>query len=95
MKKKRRYLKDLIPVNINKLVLETGYFEIQIDGTLLSLSPETHRCQAGVAACAVFVTQCPFGSRKLAQAHRGVLVYASRRPAARQRKSGAVALADV
>jgi hypothetical protein len=42
MKKKRRYLKDLIPVNINKLVLETGYFEIQIDGTLLSLSPQAY-----------------------------------------------------
>ena len=30
MKKKRRYLKDLISVNINRLVLETGYFEIHV-----------------------------------------------------------------
>ena len=42
MKKKRRYLKDLIPVDINKLVLETGYFEIEIGGVLLSLAPERH-----------------------------------------------------
>src|SRR5262249_44615665 len=42
MKKKRRYLKDLIPVNINKLVLETDYFEVQIGDTLLSLNPERH-----------------------------------------------------
>jgi len=42
MKKKRRYLKDLIPVDINKLVLETGYFEIEIAGNLLSLAPERH-----------------------------------------------------
>jgi hypothetical protein len=38
--KKRRYLKDLIPVDINKLVLETGYFEIEIGGVHLSLAPE-------------------------------------------------------
>jgi hypothetical protein len=42
MKKKRRYLKGLIPVDINKLVLETGYFEIQIAGNLVSLVPGRH-----------------------------------------------------
>jgi hypothetical protein len=42
MKQKRRYLKDLIPVDINKLVLETGYFEIETGGNLLSLAPERH-----------------------------------------------------
>ena len=42
MKKQRKYLKDLIPVNINKLVLETGYFELQLESGLLSLSPERH-----------------------------------------------------
>src|SRR5215813_9712162 len=42
MKKQRKYLKDLIAVNINKLVLETGYYEIQIGGILLSLAPERH-----------------------------------------------------
>jgi hypothetical protein len=42
MKKKRRYLKDLIPVDINKLVLKTGYFEIEIGGVFLSLAPERH-----------------------------------------------------
>jgi hypothetical protein len=35
-------LKDLIPIDINRLVLETGYFEVQIGGTLLSLAPERH-----------------------------------------------------
>jgi len=30
MKKKRRYLKDVISVNINRLGLETGYFEIHV-----------------------------------------------------------------
>lgn len=40
MKKKRRYLKDLIPVDINKLVLETGYYELQIGDIHLSLAPE-------------------------------------------------------
>jgi len=42
MKKRRRYLKDLIAIDINRLVLETGYFEIQIGDILLSLAPE--RC---------------------------------------------------
>jgi hypothetical protein len=42
MKKKRRYLKDLIPVNINSLVLETGYYELRIGDKLLSLAPERH-----------------------------------------------------
>jgi hypothetical protein len=42
MKKQRKYLKDLISVNINRLVLETGYFEIQIGDILLSLHPERH-----------------------------------------------------
>ena len=40
MKKKRRYLKDLISIDINRLVVETGYFEIQIGDILLSLAPE-------------------------------------------------------
>src|SRR5262245_61347830 len=40
MTKKRRYLKDLIPVNVNKLVLETGYYEITIGDIHLSLAPE-------------------------------------------------------
>jgi len=30
MEKRRKYLKDLNPVDINKLVLETGYFEIHV-----------------------------------------------------------------
>jgi hypothetical protein len=42
MKKQRRYLKDLIPVNINELVLATGYYELQIGDKLLSLAPERH-----------------------------------------------------
>jgi len=42
MKKQRKYLKDLIPININELVLATGYFEIQIGGILLSLAPERY-----------------------------------------------------
>jgi hypothetical protein len=40
MKKKRRYLKDLVPVDINKLVLETGYFELQLESG--DLSPFFH-----------------------------------------------------
>ena len=36
MKKKRRYLKDLIPVSVNELVLATRYFELQIGDKLLS-----------------------------------------------------------
>jgi len=42
MEKSRKYLKDLISVNINKLVLETGYFELQIGDIHLSLAPERH-----------------------------------------------------
>jgi len=42
MKKQRRYLKDLIAIDINKLVLETDCFEVQIGGSLLSLNPERH-----------------------------------------------------
>jgi hypothetical protein len=42
MTKRRKYLKDLIPININSLVLETGYFEVQIGDTLLSYNPERH-----------------------------------------------------
>src|SRR5262249_465384 len=40
MTKQRKFLKDLIPVNINELVLATGYFELQIGGIHLSLAPE-------------------------------------------------------
>ena len=42
MKKQRKYLKDLIPISINRLVLESGYFEVRIGDTLLSLNPERH-----------------------------------------------------
>lgn len=46
MKKQRKYLKDLIPININKLVLYDGSFEYQFDGNTLSLVPESYgkRC---------------------------------------------------
>src|SRR5262245_8587159 len=53
MKKKRRYLKDLIPVNINSLVLETGYFELQIGDKLLSLAPD--RCPDGSYVISLFL----------------------------------------
>jgi len=53
MKKRRKYLKDLIPVNINKLVLETGYFELQIGDKLLSLAPD--RCPDGSYVISLFV----------------------------------------
>jgi hypothetical protein len=45
-KKQRKYLKDLIAVNINKLVLYDGSFEYQFDGNTLSLVPENYgkRC---------------------------------------------------
>jgi len=39
MKKQRKYLKDLIAININKLVLYDGSFEYQFDGNTLSLVP--------------------------------------------------------
>jgi len=42
MKKQRKYLKDLIPVKVNKLVLYDGSFEFQFDGNTLSLVPETY-----------------------------------------------------
>src|SRR5262245_32301902 len=42
MKKQRKYLKDLIPININSLFLETGYYELQIGDIHLSLAPERH-----------------------------------------------------
>lgn len=35
-------MKDLLPVNINELVLATGYFEVEIGGVPLSLAPERH-----------------------------------------------------
>src|SRR5262249_7235393 len=41
-KKRRKYLKDLIAVNINRLVLVDGYFELQIGDIHLSLAPERH-----------------------------------------------------
>ena len=46
MKQKRRYLKDLIPVDINKLVLYDGSFEYSFNGNTLSLVPENYgkRC---------------------------------------------------
>ena len=46
MKKQRRYLRDLIPININRLVLYDGSFEYQVDGNTLSLVPESYgkRC---------------------------------------------------
>jgi hypothetical protein len=45
-KKRRKYLKDLIAVDINKLVLYDGSFEYQFDGNTLSLVPENYgkRC---------------------------------------------------
>src|SRR5262245_16017337 len=42
MTKQRKHLKDLIPININALVLETGYFEVRLGDTLLSFNPERH-----------------------------------------------------
>ena len=53
MEKKRRYLKDLIPVNINSLVLATGYYELQIGDKLLSLAPD--RCPDGSYVISLFV----------------------------------------
>src|SRR5262249_8165349 len=52
MKKHRKYLKDLLPVNINKLVLATGYFELQIGDKLLSLAPD--RCPDGSYVISLF-----------------------------------------
>src|SRR5215471_10968548 len=42
MKKSRKYLKDLIPISINRLVLYDGSFEFHFDGNTLSLVPETY-----------------------------------------------------
>jgi hypothetical protein len=53
MKKRRKYLKDLIPVNINELVLATGYYELQIGDKLLSLAPD--RCPDGSYVISLFV----------------------------------------
>jgi len=53
MKKQRKYLKDLIPVNINELVLSTGYYEITIGDKLLSLAPD--RCPDGSYVISLFV----------------------------------------
>src|SRR5262249_11855020 len=46
MKKPRKYLHNLISVNINRLVNYDGSFEYQFDGNTLSLVPESHgkRC---------------------------------------------------
>ena len=66
-------MKDLIPVNINSLVLETGYFELQIGDKLLSLAPD--RCPDGSYVISLFVNHCR--QRKTwelsARPHRGRL----------------------
>jgi hypothetical protein len=36
----KKFLKNLIPVNINRLVLVTDYYEVQLESGLLSLQPE-------------------------------------------------------
>jgi hypothetical protein len=41
MTKPRKYLRDLIPININRLVLYDGSFEYHFDGNTLSLVPES------------------------------------------------------
>jgi len=53
MNKPRKYLKDLIPVNVNELVLTTGYYELQIGDKLLSLAPD--RCPDGSYVISLFV----------------------------------------
>jgi hypothetical protein len=55
MKKKRRYLKDLIAVDINKLVFETGYFEVQIGDILLSPLPSAIPMGAITFACSAII----------------------------------------
>ena len=46
MTKPRKYLHNLIPISINRLVNYDGSFEYQFDGNTLSLVPESHgkRC---------------------------------------------------
>jgi len=46
MTKPRKYLHNLIPIRINRLVNYDGSFEYQFDGNTLSLVPESHgkRC---------------------------------------------------
>src|SRR5262245_48016348 len=55
MKKQRRYLHNLVSVNVNKLVNHDGSFDLQIGSHTLSLIPETYGKQAFVS---LFVDGC-------------------------------------
>src|SRR5215471_1645156 len=49
MKKQRKYLHNLVSVNINRLVNHDGSFELQIGSHTLSLVPETFAKQGFIA----------------------------------------------
>jgi len=73
MKNQRKYLKDLLAVNVNELVLETGYYEITIGDKLLSLAPD--RCPDGSYVISLFVNHLrqPMSWELSARPHTGRL----------------------
>src|SRR5262249_389016 len=72
MTKPRKYLHNLIPININRLVNYDGSFEYQFDGKTLSLVPETYGKQCFLVVFIEGIRQ-PMLWELSARPHRGRL----------------------
>jgi len=59
MKKQRKYLKDLVAININKLVLETGYYELQIGASTYPSHPNAIPMGAATSPCSETTSDSP------------------------------------
>src|SRR5215469_17508989 len=74
MKNPRKYLRDLIPINVNRLVLYDGSFEYHFDGNTLSLVPETYGKRCFLAVFINGIRQ-PISWDLHERPHRGTLKY--------------------
>src|SRR5262245_60701335 len=73
MTKQRRYLKDLLRISVNDLILKTGYWETRLDdGRVISLAPEQF---AKKFRLILFINNCRTTTyfEISAQPHRGKL----------------------
>jgi len=79
MKKKRKYLHNLVSVDINRLVNHDGSFELQIGSHTVFLVPETFGKQAFIA---MFIDHCrqPMSWPLSEMRHEGVLRNGGRIP---------------
>ena len=79
MKKQRTYLKDLIPIPINKLVLEDGIFEFPFGDSMLTLVPENYGNKQYLCLFVNNIRQ-PMQYELYARPHRGRLANGAQIP---------------